>query len=160
MFTNNDWEDEVAMERETLRLKQLATSDPPAAKQEAYLHGSRKIPGKYRLLVDTGAVDNISGGQSVQEQSAEAELAGFKTHWQPLQRPRLVSGVGWKASTCTHEAVISCRLNNGEYIKYSTPVWTRSSIHCSVPLWTRQYGNYEHLYWNEEWLYDNGPRWS
>ena len=34
----------------------------------------------------------------------------------------MVPGVGGRASTCTHEAVIPCRLNNGEYIKYSTPV--------------------------------------
>ena len=92
-------------------------------KQEAYVHGSTRIPRKLRLLVDTGAVDNLSGVQSIKEQSTEDAIAGFfKTEWETLQKPKMVSGVGGKANTCIHQAIVPGRLNNGMMITYATPV--------------------------------------
>ena len=42
--------------------------------------------------------------------------------WERLANPKHVSGVGDTVKICTHQVILPSRLENGEMIKYATPV--------------------------------------
>ena len=58
----------------------------------------------------------------MRRQTEEAMKHGFPTTWEPLPRPRFVSGVGDNAKTCHHEATIPGKLDNGEIMRYKACV--------------------------------------
>jgi hypothetical protein len=72
--------------------------------------------------VDTGAYENLSGGDSIRRQAAAAKAAGFMTQWTVRDRPKQVSGVGDSAKQCVHDALVPAALSNGTFIRYNCPV--------------------------------------
>ena len=87
-----------------------------------YLHGSTHIAGKEGLLIDTGAVDNLTGADFVFRQGAAADQHGLETQWQLLDKPKRMSGVGDSTKECTHQATIHGRLADGTLVSYTAPV--------------------------------------
>ncbi len=100
-----------------------ATQQTPDKVRHAFLHGATRLPsGEEALLVDTGAVDNASGGDFVYRQKAEAEKHGHQSAIRQLERPKRLSGVGDEAKPCTHQARVPGVLRNGEMITYEAPI--------------------------------------
>ena len=95
---------------------------------QAYLHSSTRIPGMEGLLPDTGAVDDLSGGDFVDRQSVDAAAHGHRTEWQLLQKPKCVSGVGDNAKVCTHRALVPGQMEDGTLFKYCPSVVPSSAI--------------------------------
>ena len=72
--------------------------------------------------MDTGAVHNLSGGDAVRRQNAEAMEHGVRVSYATLMKPKRVSGVGDQAKSCKVTASIPGVRSNGEAIVYETPV--------------------------------------
>ena len=72
--------------------------------------------------MDCGAVDNLTGLDSVKRQSLLAITNGFETQWEILAKPKSMSGVGDAAKTCTHQATVYGCLESGDIMTYSAPV--------------------------------------
>ncbi len=90
---------------------------------QAFLHGAtRLLSGEEALLVDTGAVDNVTGGDFIARQRADGAKHGHGTKVQQMERPKRLSGVGDAAKPCTTEACVPGVLRNGEKITYNAPV--------------------------------------
>ena len=88
----------------------------------SYSHSSTRIPGKEGLLVDTGAVDNLTGLDYIQRQDAAAMRYNLKTNWEQLDKPKRLSGVGDHTKTCTHQATVHGVLETGDLVTYTAPV--------------------------------------
>ena len=85
-------------------------------------HTQTMLPDGEGLLVDTGAVDNLTGFDFVARQSKASERHGLKTKWLQLDRPKSLSGIGDAAKRATHAVEIHGVLETGELITYTAPV--------------------------------------
>ena len=74
------------------------------------------------LLVDCGAVGNLTGSDVIRKQVKEAEMNGRNTTWTKLAKPRNVSGVGDNAKTCEYAVALPARLESGRELAYHSPV--------------------------------------
>jgi hypothetical protein len=118
-FVVDTWEEEEHFETATTLHRSSITGH---AKPPPPSHSMTSIPGKEGMVVDTGAWENLSGGDSIRRQEAAALQAGHATRWQRRARPKHVSGVGDNAKVCLEDAVVPGCLNDGTLIKYTTPV--------------------------------------
>ena len=91
---------------------------------KAYKHSTTQVPGMEGLLVDTGALRDLSGGDAVERMGTLALPHGCPTVWKHLAMPKHVSGVGDMAKVCTHQASVPGCPNDGLFILYHTPVST------------------------------------
>ena len=85
------------------------------------------------LLVDTGAVDNLTGLEFVVRQSKASKQHGIETSWEELEHPRRMAGVGKQTDICKHKATINGVLHNGNPISYSAPVIPGEPGESTVP---------------------------
>ena len=85
-------------------------------------HCSTGIDGCEGLLVDTGAVDNLTGLDFVVRQHQTVVKYGSKVNGVPLPNPEGVSGVGGRVVQCTERADIPGALEDGRLISYAAPV--------------------------------------
>ena len=65
-------------------------------------HTQTMLPDGEGLLVDTGAVDNLTGFDFVARQSKASERHGLNTKLLQLDRPKSLSGIGDAAKRATH----------------------------------------------------------
>jgi hypothetical protein len=93
-------------------------------------HAEVRLPGTERegILVDTGAIDNISGVNFVRRVEALAKRYRGKVTVTPLKETIGVSGVGKQADECTHEAVLPICLPDGRGGTFVTPVISNEQI--------------------------------
>ena len=87
-----------------------------------FSNSTTKIPGKEGPIIDTGAVYNLSGGDAVARQEADANYYGASTEWAQLDKPKTVTGVGDTAKRCVKQAKVPGVLANGRMVRYTTPV--------------------------------------
>ena len=74
--------------------------------QSSFSHSATRIEGQEGLLVDTGAVKNLTGKDFVHRQDRLAREYGERVHWSKLENPQGVSGVGGEAQMCIHQATV------------------------------------------------------
>jgi hypothetical protein len=92
-------------------------------------HTSTRLPsGEEGLLVDCGAVDNLSGLNFILRQTAAAKTHGLPTVWEKLAVPKRMAGVGKTTEVCTHQAGVYCILQNGTVLVYTAPVIPPDSV--------------------------------
>ena len=80
------------------------------------------------LVVDTGAVKNLSGDLFIQRCAALAKKANKATTLEPLQRAITVEGVGSGGSSLTHRAVLPIALSPSEQGTFQTGVLQNSEV--------------------------------
>jgi hypothetical protein len=93
-------------------------------------HAEVRLPGRDRegILVDTGAIDNISGMNFVKRVEALAKRNKGKVTISPLKETIGVSGVGKQSDECTHEAVLPICLPDGRGGTFVTPIISNENI--------------------------------
>jgi hypothetical protein len=96
--------------------------DDEVTDRAAFNHGTVRPAIGEGLVVDTGAVEPLSGLDFIMRQSAESKKHGLETQWYILDKPKNISGIGDNAKTCTHKAKVYCALETGELVSYTTPV--------------------------------------
>jgi hypothetical protein len=99
-----------------------ADDDDDNPDRVAFNHGTVRPAIGEGLVVDTGAVEPLSGLDFILRQSAESRKHGLETQWYVLDKPKNLSGIGGGANTCTHKAKVYCALDTGELVSYTTPV--------------------------------------
>ena len=62
--------------------------------QSAYNHSATRLTHREGLLVDTGAVDDLTGLDFVKRQAEVAQRHGRQVKWEELAKPKRVSGAG------------------------------------------------------------------
>ena len=97
---------------------------------QAFLHCDTQLPGFNSVLVDCGAVYNLTGSEVIQIQAKEAEEQGQPASWYKLDKPKNVSGVGDRAKTCEFAVQVPCVLESGRKIEYISPVIGGSPSPC------------------------------
>ena len=90
--------------------------------QSSYSHSATRIEGVEGLLVDSGAVSNLTGGDFVTRAANLAKQHGRSVKWFKLPKPKCVSGVGDQAKSCEYQACVPGMLENGQEIRYIAPV--------------------------------------
>ena len=86
-------------------------------------HSSTRLPsGEEGLLVDCGAVDNLTGLEFVRRQTTAAEMHGLPTVWEKLAVPKRMAGVGKTTEVCTHQAGVYFILQNGTVLIFTALV--------------------------------------
>jgi hypothetical protein len=86
------------------------------------------------LVIDTGAVEALTGLDFVQRQSAESKKYGLETQWAILDNPKNLSGIGDNAKTCTHKAKVYCALDTGELVRFTAPVIPKDGCTGTSPV--------------------------
>jgi len=105
-----EWEEDVVTTTSTLE------------RHEVFSHSTAQLIGEEGLLVDTGAVNNVSGMEFIKRQTKASEQYGYHTTWEQLDKVQHMSGVGDNTKMCTHQATITGILSTGELMQYSAPV--------------------------------------
>ena len=107
------------------------TPQPTTKPTPSYNHSGTRLSGnKEGLLVDTGAVQNLTGGDFVARVSVIAEANGRKTSWHPMTKVKHVSGVGDAAKACYYKANVPGMMKNGREIRYVAPVISGEPSPC------------------------------
>ena len=89
---------------------------------ETCFHSQVRLVHGEGLVVDTGAVENLTGNDFVRRHVPDATKHGYKTKWLKLDRPKYLSGVG-DATKAAYEAVdVAIALETGEVVRYRAPV--------------------------------------
>ena len=114
---DSEWEEQDAY--------QIVRTGPKPEAIQVYSHSHTRIPGKEGLLMDTGAWDNLSGGDSIERQENEAKQNGYHTKWEQLPNIRKVGGVGHGHQQCSMRCTMPMCLPSGVVMKYTTPVMDR-----------------------------------
>ena len=127
-FEEDEEEDFPVFSWEEEDYSQMIVRTGPGPTVKAFNHSATRIPGKEGLLLDTGAVDNLSGDAPIQRQGDIAAKHGHPVVWEQLLKSKNVSGVGGAAKTCTQQAVVTGKLENGVLIKYHAPVISDSEV--------------------------------
>ena len=93
-------------------------------------HSEVRLQGYRRegLLVDTGAVENISGLNFIKRVGAISKSHGGKVVMSPMKEVIGVSGIGKHSDQCTHEATIPICLPDGRRGSFSTPIISNPDI--------------------------------
>ena len=98
--------------------------DVKKEKRECYTaHDKSRLGGHRRegLLVDCGAIDNLSGKDFVERQGQIARSYGRDVEYRPLARTLEVNGVGQGSQEATHEAVVPIQIADNSAV-FTTPV--------------------------------------
>ena len=94
----------------------------PARPSPVYSHSAVRPARGEGLVVDTGAVEDLTGNDFVLRHSADARRRGYSETWITLAKPRRLAGVGDATKTCTHAVTLTCALQSGEKVAYQAPV--------------------------------------
>ena len=94
----------------------------PARPAPVYSHSAVRPARGEGLVVDTGAVEDLTGNDFVRRHSADAQKHGYHEAWMTLDKPRRLAGVGDATKTCTHAVTLTCALQTGEKVAYQAPV--------------------------------------
>ena len=95
-------------------------------------HSQTRIPGHIGLLVDTGAVFNLSGREYIeiatQAQKTQLDLDRLE---QKLTTPKAISGVGNDGTACHVTSTVIGAVAEGELWAYTAPaIYSRGSPIC------------------------------
>ena len=116
MFETFEWE-------ETDGAEVNSPSIGSASSVSVTYHTNTRPPGQEALLVDTGAVHNLTGQDFIERQTQAAMKHGFKTTWNRIpETGKKLSGIGDSAKTVTQTALLHGVLANGDLIQYEAPV--------------------------------------
>ena len=99
-----------------------------ASKQQTVYHSRTRISGKEGLLVDIGAVDNVSGDMWVQRQADICARHGLKVKYTAMTTPLSLQGVGSGSSSCTTLAEVPVQFANGQAGSFKCPVISDSQV--------------------------------
>ena len=118
VFETFEWEeDELETEEGT------SENSPSATSGTTSYHTNTRPPGQEALLVDTGAVHNLTGQDFVDRQTKASGAHGLKTTWSKIPGAgKKLSGIGDNAKTATQSARVYGVLSNGDLIQYEAPV--------------------------------------
>jgi len=106
----------------------LSHLELPDKRSPAFNHGLvRPLLGE-GLVVDTGAVEDLTGYHFVARHALEAARHGFPPTWMTLAKPRRLSGVGDACKICTNAVRLTCALATGQKLEYEAPVIPDSSV--------------------------------
>ena len=160
LFPVFTWEEEEVLEVSTLPVGPSTTDnhdhDTDAA-MKAYSHSDTRIPGCEALLVDCGAVGNLTGLDFIERQSILAKKHGYETTWYKLPRPKQVSGVGDAAKSCEYQAAVPGMLEDGTLISYVAPV-IGGKPSPVPPLRFGLHDGDQHVYGDEDRHHGDGSR--
>lgn len=90
------------------------------------------------LLVDCGAIGNLTGDGQQQRLSERAERAGFETTFKEMPRPLTVEGVGYGHQVAKRLACIPMTTPDGTIGVYETPIIPNSNIPSLLGLTTME----------------------
>jgi hypothetical protein len=91
-------------------------------------HAKVHLEGKEGLVIDTGAVDNLAGDQTIRRLEMLAAQNGHGTAYSELPHRLPVDGVGAGSSECSHACKVPIMLSDSTLANYSSPMITDSSI--------------------------------
>jgi hypothetical protein len=112
---------------------------PPAYTwfNDANYHARVKLLVGEALLVDTGAVGNLSGDLQFYRMAALAKTNGQGTTYTPLKHTLSIDGVGsGKPSTCTQTGIVPIALAGGQFASYTAPIIPESQVPSLLGLTT------------------------
>jgi hypothetical protein len=95
--------------------------------QQVY-HASVRIEGQESLVLDTGAVGNLSGENTLRRMIALAKDNGQGSLVETLATRMPVDGVGAGSSTCSHSAKVPVCLADGLGATYAAPMIDGSDV--------------------------------
>ena len=114
-----EWESD----EERSRVEPVWHADKSLERVRLTYHAATRLQnGREGLLVDCGAVWDLAGSEHVRRQTEAAQGRGFQTQGSKLDKPRVMSGVGKGAVTCSHQATEHGVIETGELITYSPTV--------------------------------------
>ena len=93
-----------------------------------YFHSEVSIHGKQTLVLDTGAVGNLAGENTVTCMATEAKKHGHGTTYQNLDKKMPVSGIGENSSSCASIAKVPIMLHGGLKASYTAPLIEGSNV--------------------------------
>lgn len=91
-------------------------------------HARVRLDQGEAMLVDTGAVGNLSGDLTVRRMEALAKARGHGTEFKQLAKATSVDGVGASASTCVQSAIVPIALPNGQVASYQAALIENSEV--------------------------------
>ena len=91
--------------------------------KECYAHTASRLESGEAILVDCGAIDNLSGQDIIERQARIAERFGKKVEYTQLDRPIEVNGVGEGSQMARLQANLPVQIA-GECARFRTPVLT------------------------------------
>ena len=112
---------------------------PPAYTwfNDANYHARVKLLVGEALLVDTGAVGNLSGDLQFYRMAALAKTNGQGATYTPLKHTLSIDGVGsGKPSTCTQTGIVHIALAGGQLASYTAPIIPQSQVPSLLGLTT------------------------
>ena len=142
-----DWESEVATTELAVQQDEEATTHqhlfkyyhPPAYSWfgESIYHARVRLLDGEALLVDTGAVGDLTGELQFIRMAALAKKNGHGTSYTPLRNRMSIEGVGGGGpSVCTQTGTVSIVLANGQLSSYTAPIIPESEVPSLVGLTT------------------------
>ena len=101
----------------------LLTAELDMETNSMVYHTGTQVPGHIGLLVDTGAVFNLTGRGFVDSAAANMKrYINADPVWTKLDTPKAISGVGNDGTNCYQSARICGALASGDLMKYEAPV--------------------------------------
>ena len=91
-------------------------------------HTRVKLAQGEAMLIDTGAVGNLSGDVTVKRMAALANARGHGTEYKKLAKVASIDGVGSSASTCSETASVPIALPNGQLASYNAALIEGSEV--------------------------------
>ncbi len=88
----------------------------------------RLAQGGEGLLIDSGAIGNLSGSAWVKRTSSAAASAGHGTSYEALAKPLEVGGVGKTSQKVVDKASVPVAFENGAHSVFETPVVPDSEL--------------------------------
>lgn len=101
---------------------------PSYAWLNAVYHTNVRLSSGEAMLVDCGAVGDLSGDKQVFRMAKIAEQNGHGTSFTPLKSVMNVDGVGQGTSECKQSAVVPVVTADGKLSTYTAPIITNSEI--------------------------------
>ena len=91
------------------------------------------------LLVDCGALGNLSGDELIERVAQKAkEMTGLETTYTPMPNPLTVEGVGQGSQSCAQMASVPMALSSGEQARYQAPIIPNSNVPALLGLATME----------------------
>ena len=140
-----EWELETAPASTALALQQDERAHvfkyfhPPAYSWfgESIYHANVKLLEGEALLVDTGAVGDLTGEIQFIRMAALAKKNGHGASFTPLRNRMSIEGVGGGGpSVCTQTGTVSIVLSNGQLSSYTAPIIPESQVPSLLGLTT------------------------
>ena len=129
----------LALQHEDERAHVFKYFHPPAYSWfgESIYHANVKLLEGEALLVDTGAVGDLTGEAQFIRMAALAKKNGHGASYTPLRNRMSIEGVGGGGpSVCTQTGTVSIVLSNGQLSSYTAPIIPESQVPSLLGLTT------------------------